>query len=134
MTSRKVSELDERVAALDRSQPDKKRKRPQLMGEVEGEAWINYCVSLLSEDERRELEQVAAEIDKGWENEPDCRDPEEWRKYDDAHTRLYRRHGELIALGEVRAEAAPWDPWTRFEAEYRDGKAQLDKVHTIDGG
>jgi hypothetical protein len=130
MTSRKVSELDERLDAIDHSQPG--RKRPQLMGEVEGEAWIYYCVLLLSDDERRELEQVEAEINKFHENKPDWKSPE-WDKYWEEHMRLLRRHGELIGLGEVRVEAAPWELWTRFEAEYRDGKAQLDKVHTIDG-
>jgi hypothetical protein len=131
MTSRKVSELDERVTAIDRSQPG--RKRPLLMGEVEGEAWIHYCISLLSDDERRELEQVTAEINKNEENHPDSKSPE-WPNYWDEHMRLLHRHGELIALGEVRAEAAPWEPWTRFEGEYRDGKAQLAKVRSIENG
>ena len=130
MTSRKVSELDERVTAIDRSQPG--RKRTLLMGEVEGEAWINYCISLLSEDERREEEQVMAQINKHEENKPGVKSPE-WQNYWDEHMRLLHRHGELIALGEARAEAAPWDPWTRFEGEYRDGKAQLGKVRAIDG-
>jgi hypothetical protein len=102
------------------------------MGEVEGEAWIYYCISFLSEDERREEEQVMAEINKNYENKPSVKSPE-YDKYWEEDRRLSHRHGELIALGEVRAEAAPWEPWTRFEAEYRDGKAQLDKVHVIDG-
>jgi hypothetical protein len=103
------------------------------MGEVEGEAWINYCISLLSEDECRELEQVAVEINKGWESHPNCKSPE-WQNYWDEHMRLLHRHGELIGLGEVRAEAAPWEPWTHFEGEYRDAKAQLAKVRSIENG
>jgi len=102
------------------------------MGEVEGEAWINYCISLLSDEERRELDQVGVEIEKNWECHPDCRNREEWQKHDDERTRLYHRHGELIAIGEARAEAGPWEPWTLFEAEYRDAKAQLGKVKPID--
>jgi hypothetical protein len=125
----KVEKLEERVAALDRSQPG--RKRPRLMGEVEGEAWIYYCISLLSDDERREIEQVAADFDKTWENRPDCKSPE-WQNHWDEHMRLLDRHGELIKIGEARAEAAPWEPWTRFEGEYRDGKAQVGKVHMIE--
>jgi hypothetical protein len=125
----KVEKLSERVAALDRSQPG--RKRPTLMGEVEGEAWIYYCISLLSEDERREEEQVEAQINKLDENHPSPNTPE-FDQYWDEHMRLLHRHGELIALGEVRAEAAPWEPWTRFEAEYRDARAQLAKVKAIE--
>jgi hypothetical protein len=125
-----IDKLEARLDAIDRSQPG--RKRPLLMGEVEGEAWIYYCISLLSEDERREEEQVMAEINKNYENKPSVKSPE-YDKYWEEDRRLSHRHGELIALGEVRAEAAPWEPWTRFEAEYRDGKAQLDKVHVIDG-
>jgi hypothetical protein len=127
--SSKVERLSERVAALDRSQPG--RKRPTLMGEIEGEAWIYYCVSLLSEDERQELEQVQADINKNLENRPDAKDPEfekSWAEY----TQLLHRHGELIALGEVRAEAAAWEPWTRFEAEYRDARTQFAKVRPVE--
>jgi hypothetical protein len=128
--SSKIERLEERVDAIDRSQPG--RKKPTLMSEPEGEAWIYYCISLLSEDERRELDQVVAGFNKGWENRPGCKNREEWKKYDDEHTRLLHRHGELIALGEARAEAAPWEPWTRFEVEYRDAKAQLAKVRLVE--
>jgi hypothetical protein len=102
------------------------------MGEVEGEAWIYYCISFLSEDERRELEQIEAESNKLRENKPSVKSPE-WDNYWDENMRLLHRHGEILALGEVRAEAAPWEPWTRFEGEYRDMKAQLGKVRAIDG-
>jgi hypothetical protein len=101
------------------------------MGEVEGEAWLYYCASLLSEDERQELEQVEAEINKLDENHPRPNTPA-FDQYWDEHMRLLHRHGEFLALGEVRAEAAPWEPWTRFEAEYHDGKAQVGKVHMIE--
>ena len=125
----RVDELEKRVDAIDHSQPG--RKRPTLMGEVEGEAWIYYCVLLLSDDERRELEQVEAEINKFHENKPSSKSPE-WPNYWDEHERLLRRHGEILALGEFRAEAAPWEPWTRFEGEYRDAKAQLAKVRPVE--
>jgi hypothetical protein len=101
------------------------------MGETEGEAWIYYCISLLSEDERGELDRVTAEINKLDENHPGPNTPE-FDQYWDEHMRLLRRHGEIIALGEVRAEAAPWEPWTRFEGEYRDAKAQLAKVRPVE--
>jgi hypothetical protein len=104
------------------------------MGEVEGEAWIYYCISLLSEDERREEEQVMTQINKNEETRPDSNKSPEWDKYREEDMRLSHRLGELIKIGEVRAEAAPWEPWTRFEGEYRNGKAQLDKVHVIETG
>jgi hypothetical protein len=98
------------------------------MSEPDGEAWIYYCVSLLTEPERSELEQVEDEINKNEETRPDSRSPK-WENYWNEYMRLLHRHGELIALGEARAEAGSWDAWTRFEGEYRDAWNQLAKVH-----
>ena len=103
------------------------------MGEPEGEAWIYYCISLLSEDERRELEQVEAQINKNEETHPDWKSPE-WDRYYDEDMRLLCRHGEIFKIGDARAEAGPWEPWTRFEGEYRDAKAQLAKTSGTSGG
>jgi len=102
------------------------------MGEVEGEAWIYYCVLLLSDDERRESEQVMTQIHKNDETRPDSNKSPEWDKYREEDTRLCHRLNELLKIGEVRAEAAPWEPWTRFEGEYRDAKAQLAKVRPVE--
>jgi hypothetical protein len=78
LTRSEIERLAERVAALNRSQPG--RKRPTLMSEPEGEAWIHYCVSLLTEEERLELEQIQADIKKNDQARPSWRSPE-WTRY-----------------------------------------------------
>jgi len=123
MTNKKIEELNERVDAIDHSQPG--RKKPKLMGEIEGEAWIHYCISLLTEEEKGQLDQTKAELDKT--QLPHWKDPSFEQVWNQRST-LHNKWHEILMLGEARAEAGSWEPWLRFEAEYRDGKTQLAKV------
>jgi hypothetical protein len=95
--------------------------------EPEGKAWQMWCLSHLTDEERRELEFIIEQYNASNRNAPHWKDPacEAW---DQERMRILHRFGELEKVGESRALLEPRDAWPRFLVEARQELTQLEKV------